>query len=257
MNLSLLDALHWGLSALIETVVFVLAIRRGLFDRLPIFMAYLFLLLVNEAATTAVYATTGITSHASFVTAWTLQGLLVFFRALVIYEICRSLLSAHEGVWQLCRPILIGVAVVLGVTAGTVAARNVHFLEAFILTAGRGLELVVLGTLIFGLIFCRYYGLTIESHVAWIALGLGLYSAVQVANNTMLQHWLQYFPLWNDLRSFSFNIAVVMWIVALWRPLPARHPSPVVLSDNQYREFAPQVTARLRELNSRLLEMWK
>ncbi|MGB6360650.1 MAG: hypothetical protein WBF30_17875, partial [Candidatus Acidiferrales bacterium] len=61
MNLSLLDALHWGLSAFIETVVFVLAIRRGLFDRLPLFMAYLFLLLVNEAATTVVYATTGIT----------------------------------------------------------------------------------------------------------------------------------------------------------------------------------------------------
>lgn len=256
MQLSFLASLHWGLSALIEAAVFVLAIRRGLFERLPIFTAYLLLLLVNEATTAAVYATTGITSHASFVTAWTLQGLLVSLRAVVIYEICRSLLSAHQGVWRLCRPILIGVAVVLGVTAGTVAGRNVHFLEQFILTAERGLELVVLGILLFGLIFCRYYGVRIERHLAWIALGLGLYSAIQVANNTMLQHWLQYFPLWNDLRNFSFNIAVVMWIIAIWRPLPTKHAS-MVLSGDKYGELAPQVTARLRELNSRLLEIWK
>jgi hypothetical protein len=257
VSLSFLDSLHWGLSALIEAVVFVLAIRRGLFDRLPVFVAYLFVLLVNEATTAAVYALTGLTSRASFLTAWTLQGVLVTLRALVIYEICRSLLSAHAGVWRLCRPILIGVAVVLGATAGTVAARNTYFLEEFILTAGRGLELIVLGILIFGLIFCRYYGLTIERYLAWIALGLGSYSAVQVANNTMLEHWLQYFPLWNDLRNFSFNIAVVFWIVALWRPLPAKRPAAVLLGSGEYAELAPPVTARLRELNSRLLEMWK
>jgi hypothetical protein len=257
VNLSFLDSLHWGLSALIEAIVFVLAIRRGLFDRLPIFTAYLFVLLVNEATTAAVYTLTGITSYASFVTAWTLQGVLVLLRALVIYEICRSLLSAHEGVWRLCRPILIGVAVVLGITAGTVAAKNVHFLEGFILTAGRGLEVIVLGILVFGLVFCRYYGLSIERHLAWIALGLGFYAAVQVANNTMLEHWLQYFPLWNDLRNFSFNIALVFWIVALWRPLPERRASAVVLGSGEYGELAAPVTARLRELNSRLLEMWK
>ncbi|MGC1105895.1 MAG: hypothetical protein WA876_05095 [Candidatus Acidiferrales bacterium] len=257
MGLSSLGLAHWGFGTFIEAVVLILAIRRHLFDRLPFFTIYLFLILANEVITLAVYAITGISSHISFVIAWVMQGLLVSLRALVVYEVCRSLLSPYRGLWRLCRPVLIAVGAILGTTSGIVARQNAHFIEEAILTVGRGLELAIVGILIFGLIFCRYYGIRIERYLAWIALGLGLYSAIQVVNNTFLQHWLSYFSVWNGLRHISFDMAVVFWIIGLRKPLPVLAPSPVLLGKHEYRDMAPHLTARLRELNGRLLEMWK
>ncbi|MGH9729711.1 MAG: hypothetical protein ACRD4V_14135 [Candidatus Acidiferrales bacterium] len=201
----------------------------------------------------------GITSHTSFNVYWTLQAAQVLIRAVVVYEICHELLSLYMGIWKVCRPLLIMLGVILTSIAAFTARRTVHPISATTLMAERGLELTVVSILIFGLIFCRYYHVQIDRSLAWIALGLGFYSAVQVANNTFLGNWLTHanFPIWEDLRLASFNIATVFWLVALWKPLPARQPAPVLLTHGEYEVLAPQVTLRLRELNARLLEMWK
>jgi hypothetical protein len=125
--------------------------------------------------------------------------------------------------------------------------------------ADRGLELTVVGVLLFGLIFCRYYDIEIPRHWAWIAFGLGFCSAIQVANNTFLGDWhaQQHVLIWGALRRASFNIAILFWLVALWKPLPATAPAPVLLARGDCEFLAPQVSGRLRELNARLLEMWK
>lgn len=118
---------------------------------------------------------------------------------------------------------------------------------------------MVVAILVLGLVFCRYYGVRIDRYLAWVALGLGFYSAVQVANDTFLSEWLTRarFPIWEDLRNASFNIATIFWLVALWKPLPARQSTPVLLAPGEYGRLAPQMTLRLRELNTRLLEIWK
>ncbi|MHB8527351.1 MAG: hypothetical protein ACYDD2_14510 [Candidatus Acidiferrales bacterium] len=201
----------------------------------------------------------GIDSRVSFEVYWTLQALLVLARAFAVYDVCRVLLAPYSGVWKLARPLLIMLGLVLAGGAAATSRQRVHPISATTLMAERGLEFTVVSVLIFGLIFCRYYGVRIDRHLAWIALGLGFYSTIQVANNTFLGDWLTRarFPVWAALRYASFYVAATFWLVALWKPLPARQPAPVLLAPGEYDRLAPQMTMRLRELNTRLLEMWK
>lgn len=115
--------------------------------------------------------------------------------------------------------------------------------------------------LVAGLFFCRYYGVQIQRHLALIAAGLGFHSIIQAADNMFLEHWrnnwINSFTVWEALRHFSFEIALMLWVAALWKPVPAAPPVPALLGSDKYAELGPQVTTRLRELNTRLLEMWK
>lgn len=259
MGISLFDSLRWPMGFLFEVAIFSLALRRRLFRQLPFFTIYLGLVVADEATLWLTYRLTGIDSHVSFEVYWTLQALLVLARAFAVYDICRVLLARYTGVWKLARPFLMMLGLVLAGSAAATSRQQVHPISATTLMAERGLEFTVVAVLVFGLIFCRYYGVQIDRHLAWIALGLGLYSAVQVANNTFLGDWLTHahFPIWAALRHASFNIAATFWLVALWKPLPARQPAPVLLGRGEYDRLAPQMTLRLRELNTRLLEMWK
>src|SRR5579864_4261052 len=259
MGLSLFESVHWAASFLVEAAVLGLAFRRSMFRQLPIFTAYLTLLVTSEAARWLAFEFTGIRSSISFDTYWTTQALLILCRAAVVYEICRGLLSPYAGIWKFCRPLLVTLGLVLATGAAATSRQRVHPISATTLMAERGLELTVVSILVFGLVFCRYYGVRIGRHLAWIALGLGFYSAVEVANNTFLANWFTrgHNSIWQILHEVSFNIATIFWVVALWKPLPARQPAPVLLAAGEYDRLAPQMTLRLRELNSRLLEMWK
>lgn len=259
MGLSLFQSTQWAIGSLLEAVILFLAFRNGALKRLSFFTAYLGLLVASEIVRWLVFKVVGISARFSFDAYWTTQALLVLFRAAVVYEICRVLLSPYAGIWKLCRPLLIALGLVLAGSAAATSRQRVHPISATTLMAERGLEFTVVSILIFGLIFCRYYGVRIDRHLAWIALGLGFYSAVQVANNTFLGTWFTRGDdlIWRDLRLVSFNIATIFWLVALWKPLPARQPALVLLAPGEYDRLAPQMTLRLRELNTRLLEMWK
>jgi hypothetical protein len=261
VNLSFTTLLIWWSAIFLEFVVLGLAWQRKLARRLPFLVVYLSLLLANEFIMFCIFRATGINSRVSFYAYWTLQALLVAFRAIVVYEVCRSVLSPFAGVWRAVNPVLCGIAGLL-LFGAVVSPRGAHYRGSVaILAAQRGLEFVVAGLLIAGFAFCRYYGLRIEGYLAWIALGLGFHSIVQAADNTFLQywphHWSSHFAIWDGLRHFSFGIALVMWSFALWKPLPATQPRPVLLSHSEYENLSPLVTTRLRELNTRLLGMWK
>lgn len=256
MSLSVFSLAHWALSALLEAAILVFAFRRRLGERLPIFVVYLTVLVCNEVAAFGLYQTVGFGSKTFFYVYWSTQGLFLLLRALVVYEICRSILSPLEGVWRLAKPFLAMMGCIL-LTTMLVSARGTPLNLASLIPPGqRGLELIIVGLLIAGLAFCRYYRVRAEKYVAWIALGLGFHSIVQATDNTFLP-WLAHFTLWAALSHVSFDVAMIMWVVALWSPLPAIQHSRRLLGQDEYDRLCPQVTAQLRELNTRLLEMWK
>lgn len=261
VNLSYSTLLIWWFAIFLEFAVLGLALRRKLGRRLPFLVMYLSLLLANEFIMFCIFRITGISSKISIYTYWTLQALLISFRAIVVYEICRRILSPFGGVWRVVQPLLVVLAGgLVGFAALASRTGPYHFTNA-VLSGERGLELMVVAMLVAGLAFCRYYRLRIDGYLIWIALGLGFYSIVQVADNTFLQnwsgHWLSHFAIWDALRHYSFDIALLMWIWALRKPLPVERPTPILLRGNQYETLSPVISQRLRELNGRLLEMWK
>lgn len=252
---------NWWLGVLIEVGVLCWALWRGLAKRLPFFVGYLSLLVANEIIMFGVYRITGLHSRTYFYAWCLLQVLCITLRAVLVYEVCQNILSPFAGVWGLASRLLFVIASVLG-TGILIAVRSApDYITAAIFKEEQGLEMVVAGLLIAGLAFCRYYRVRVDGYLLWIALGLGFHSIFQIADNTFLQywssHWVSHFATWEDLRHFSFDITLMLWGIALWKPLPIARPAPALLSRGQYENLSPFVTTQLRELNTRLLEMWK
>ena len=256
MNLPLLSLANWGLAVSLEGAVLVLALKRKLPQRFPFFVGYLAALVISDLVGLGIYQILGFRSKSSFYFYWSLQAVFILLRAAVVYEICRSILLPLEGVWRLAKPLLAMLGCVL-LAGMVISTRDTPLSLASLIPPGqRGLELIIVGLLLGGLAFCRYYRVRAENYVAWIALGLGFHSIIQATDNTFLP-WLKHFELWAALSHVSFDIALIMWLVAVWSPLPAIQPSRVLLGRDEYDRLSPQVTAQLRELNTRLLEMWK
>lgn len=258
MQLSLFDKSEWAVAALLELSVFILALRRKLYERQPLLTTYLGLLVGLEGAMWLTYRLAGVPSSTALYAYFSDQSLLLLFRWASIYEICRVLLKPLAGIWKLCLSFLIVISTAIALSALFAASHTGPRVSAIVSTAGRGLELAIVSVLLFGLAFSRYYRVTIPRYLVWICVGLGFYSVVQVVNNTFLNRFLlSYFPVWKYVGPFSFDIAVVLWGLALLKPLPQVQMAPATLSADAYELLAPQMTSRLRELNARLLEMWK
>jgi len=115
--------------------------------------------------------------------------------------------------------------------------------------------LAIVGTLAFALVFAKYYEVRIERFIMLIIGGLIFYSAVQIGNSELMSTLKgSYYQVYAGLNVVSFDVASLVWLVAVWKPVPA---ADVVQSGDPYASglSVPEVNSRLRELNARLSEI--
>jgi hypothetical protein len=256
MHLTGLAFLHWAVGFALEALICVLAIRREVLRRLPSFMMYIVLLLLNNLARGMPLKVFGLASPQYFWGYWVSEAVLVAARGALVVDITFRVLSPYRGVWRLCRRSLIALAAILGCAAAITSRGSAWYLPYLVLSIDRGLELSVVGILLFVLVFCRHYGVAVDRMIALIALGISLYSVVQVANNTFLiEAARDLFPWWTQVRLISYEVVLVVWLSALWKPLPSAQPTPQLLEPGVYALVSSQVSGCLRELNARLEEM--
>ena len=257
MHLTLTDYLLWGTTTLLNAVVCLYAFRRRSYIRLPMFTAFITLLLVRTPGLRWVSVPgPGYTSPLAFTYYWVTLALLLVVHAAAIVEIARCALRDYRGVWALGWRVLSLTAFLAVLYAAVDAHANAHSIAMFILSSERGLELTASVVLMMLLLLCAYYLIRPESVVRLVAVGLCFYSAVQVLNNTLLHAWpTRYFPWGSAIRQGSFVVSLLIWIHALRKPLAVRTPGPELLPQQVYDRVAPQVNYRLRALNDRLREV--
>ncbi len=242
----------------IEGFVCTVALWRGLYRRLPFFAIYLTAVVVCDILRFEVTMARGPASMQEFITYWATQLILMLLRAGVIYELCRQILSPYPGVWKLCVIVLVATAIVLITVAMTSAMHQGPYVARLFLKMDRGFELGVLGVLVTAMSFCRYYRIPVDRLTGLVALGLSLYSSIDIISNTFAGHWFHSFqPVWREVRGDSFLLAEIVWLVALWKPLPHSRSGPPLLDARVYSEVTTAVNIRLRELNTRLEEIQK
>jgi len=258
MQLSSAEYAIWLVATLLQLLLCGLVFVRKLHRRLPLFTLYILLVTARTVLLWWAYHQLGRASSAVFEFYWLSEAALVTARGAAIGELCWVTLRPFAGVWALAWRLLAGLALMLVVFAGLAARQDTQWIHSMVLRGQRGVEVAAIAVLVVLLAVCRYYGVRIEPLVRSLALGFGFYSAVQVANNSALQQWFNsFFPFWNLIRMTSYDFALAIWCLALRKPIPASQPAPVLLEPRVYEQLAPQVTFRLRELNSRLLEMLK
>ena len=253
------SVIRWSFGLCLDLAVPIVAVRNGLFKRLPVFTLYLIVVGVFDVITTTIRASFPHSPILVFYEYWIAQAIMVGLRATAVADICYRIISPYQGVWRLCRLVLAAVGAVLLVAAGVAAARQPNSMTAFITTLQRGVELAIVGTLAFGLLFAVYYRLRIERFMSLIIAGLLFYSAVQIGNSEYMSTLrARYFEFYSSLSLVSYNIAALIWLVAVWKPIPAAQPAQVlqpVSGEEIAAASATEVNARLRELNSRLSEI--
>jgi len=102
-------------------------------------------------------------------------------------------------------------------------------------------------------VFARYYEVGVEPAVRTMAIGFLLYSCFRVLNDTILEGWShRYATLWNLLGTLSFLASMLLWSWAFRRTQPATTFEAERAPEDLYRTLAPEINARLRELNEQL-----
>jgi hypothetical protein len=272
--------LYWSTVGF-EILLCVLVYFRTLQHRLPLFAIYANLLLLSNLCVPLVYHHFGFMSPASYDAAWIAAGIIGAARFVAIGELCRFELRLYRGIWALTWRILAVLAVFLLANAARDGWGQVGGIAIYGLTIERDVAFTSIALLLALLLIRKYYGLTLEPIVMWIAVGMCLISIIDILNNAILYKvftgpltfWFfgRYTSswsgmkdqvesandLWNSIRTFGFISSISIWCYALRKPLPAPATEPVLLPAEVYRELSPVVNLRLRAFNERLLEILK
>jgi hypothetical protein len=262
MQLTLSENLLWMLGTGLKLLLCGLVFYRQLYRRLPFFSTYAALLVGEVTVVWWVYREWGFLSRPAWYTYWTAAFAVLLARALVVAELCWTSLRNYPAIWSLVRKLLLAVALVVLTYAGIMAFRNNSLVSAFVLTAEQGLEVSLMAILVALLGFAVRYKVPLESLRRSIVIGLGIYSGFQVINNTFMNQWMtRYFHWWNLGREVSFDLALVLWTIPLYKVLPPPEPGPVLISEQVAVRLLRELLAKMRdltdELNRIVRSVWK
>jgi hypothetical protein len=272
--------LYWSMVGF-EILLCGLVYFRNVQRRLPFFAIYVNLLLLSSLGVKLAYQHFGFRSPASYNSAWIAAGIVGIARFVAVGELCRFELRAYRGIWALTWRILALLAVFFLGHAAIDAWGQIGDISIYGLTIERDVAITSIAILLALLLIRKYYGLTLEPLLMWLAVGMCVISVIDILNNAMLYKvftgplvfWFfgRYMSswaglqtqverandLWNVIRTFGFVSSISIWCYALRKPLPAPAAEPVLLPAEVYRELSPVVNVRLRAFNSRLLEILK
>lgn len=161
---------------------------------------------------------------------WVNEALGVLLGLAVVYEIFEHLVDPYPALKRLARQIFIAGIVFL-LLLGCVAAYaqplgESNHIQAALWVVEQASRIVEVGLLCFLFLFASLFGLHWRQYVFGIALGLGVFVAVELVGVTMrLQFGATANPIFNIVRTFSFNCSLLIWIAYILAPDLAAVPS--------------------------------
>jgi hypothetical protein len=255
MELDPLRYALWILDLLLQVGLFSLILYRRAGRDVPFFASYVGVNLAQGIAWWTVVHTLGFNSRAAFSFYWISQAVVFAARGLAILELCHHFLRPYRGIWGLAWRVLALVCALLVIYAAVTSARQTYWLGAFVPTADQGLELAALGTLMVLLGFAAYYKIPTPTVERQVALGFAFYSLVTVGLDALVLLSYRNDFLYSLIQSVAFAGVLIVWLVALRKPLPGVASAPELLGREEYGALTPQVNYRLQLLNNRLLEI--
>jgi hypothetical protein len=248
-----LGNLLWGLGAALKVLLCILVFYRRLYCRLPFFALYAVLLVAEVTGLWWAYHQWGYASRVAWYTYWSALAFVVSARGLAVAELCWASLRNYPAVWSLVRKMLSFIVVAVLTYAGLTAFANRSPMAAFLFTADTGLELSIAVTLVALLGFGVRYKAGLDPVERSIALGIALYSTFGIVDGTFInQRMTRYFHWWASAPVMVFDIAIVIWIVALRKALPTPQPAPALISEQVAVRLLRQLLDQMREASDEL-----
>jgi hypothetical protein len=258
MGLTTSELVLWYVSMFLELMLCALAFRRRLYRQLPVFTGYTAAVLVHGLPLYWVYRSAGYASHTAFYFFWATQAVLLAWRGASIAELAWTASRSYFGFRVIMKWLVASISLLLLIQVLWLAIKTPSRLPPFVLALERDLELTASVVLLVLLFLTFRYQIMLSATQKLIALGLFLYSLVQVVNNAISNQWLRpYFHWWEVVRLISFHVALVIWLFALRKPLVQQTiPTPPV--DLQpTRDLVREGTAAMNGLSDRMSQFRK
>jgi len=240
----------------LSVLILLFVVRNS--RKVPFFAAYIALNLCQGGFLVILASVPGIRFATYQNLAWASECVTLVAQALATTEILGITLRPYPGIWGLVWRALVATSALV-VMIVTLAS---HFRGAAWFQLNRGYHLTFASAVIACLLLVRYYAIQVPAAFKLILGGFCLNSCVEVLINTFIQVLFHkgyevHQAVWQILTMLSFAVALVIWVVALRKPFPVDDRRIASLTDSAYRQLSPEVNERLRELNEKLLRLWK
>jgi hypothetical protein len=250
----------WACSALAQLIVFILLVSKGSFRKTPVFTVYIALNLCQVAYLVTLYSIPKLSDGTVREFAWYSECVTLAAQALATTEILKITLRPYQGIWGLVwRSLTVTSTFVVALVALTTRGdwANAKWFEL-----NRGYHLTFAATVIACLLVVRYYSIQVPSAYKMILGGFCFYSCSEILLSNIVQTLLKtqyaaFQPIWQSLTMLPFIGVVTLWAVALRKPLPVDNRQAPTAPDSVYSRLSPEINERLREINEKLLRLWK
>lgn len=197
-------ALNCGLVAVL--------VGKGALRRFPFFGSYATFTLLSNAA---LYLVRGVTVT-YFYMYWVNEGVSVILGFTVVYEIFGKLLTPYPALRRLASLIFqwsIMVLVLLGcvVLYAQTAPEHNRFAAA-VMVVEEATRIIEVGLLMFLFLFSTAFGLHWRQCVFGMALGLGIFTTVELVGITMRNYWgVAINNSFSLVRAVAFSLSLAVW----------------------------------------------
>ena len=216
-------------SLALQIILSGVLLAKRMWRKFPIFLSYCLSSAILNVSSYAIYA-----SHWRrnfyFRAYWLTEAVGLLMGLAVVYEIFKHLFTPYPGLRKLATQSFQG-AVLLLILLGCVViyaqplGEHNHVQAAFMVVeeASRVLEVGLLGFLF---LFAGVFGLHWRQYLFGIAIGLGVFTAVELVGITMrLQFGVVANPIFGVIRTISFDSSLILWISYLLAPELAATPA--------------------------------
>jgi len=234
----------WVAGLGLQVVLAAVLLYRKRWQNFPLFFTYA---LFNLFEGTLLYS---LRTHvvAYLYCYWVCEAISTLLCFAIVYEIFTALFSTHVALRRLATTVF-GIAFVVLMVLGVVVifvqshSPTARYATA-ILVVAEASRFIEVGLLMFLFLFSSAFGLHWRTHVFGIALGLGVFTAVDLVNLTMRSYFGDAaMNAMNLARVSAFALSLLMWTAYLWAP---EH----VTSNDQVPE-----RAQLKQWNQAVMEL--
>jgi len=224
-------------------VLAVVMVRRRLAREFPAFFAYVVCQVLQTATLFSLdYAAwsgfASVSPYRYWEVYWAFLFLSIGLRFAVIYEIFACVLRGYPGLWELSRRLFRWGAALLVLTAIAISAyapiSDPHRFLTGVHAVNRAVSLVQIGQLLFLFLFSSYFRVSWRNYGYGIALGLGIFSSVDLATSA-IRASLGPVPgnyVFDFITMGTYHCCVLLWLAYLLAPEPSRGPAKQFPADD-------------------------
>jgi hypothetical protein len=235
----------WVAAPVIQAYVLGIMVRRNLRRQYPAFFAYTIFSLAEFLTTFPAYH---ISYAAYFYLYWVAAVLGVGFGFAMIREVFYTVFRPYDSLREMSHALFNWAVIVLllvalvSVISGSASGYARIMQTIFVLQ--RSVCAMQVGLVLFLFLFAGMVGVRSRSYVFGIALGFGIFAAMDLLQATMRAAFGSFASGdLNLLKSLSFDVACLIWCVYLRAPEPARAPLTQIVEGMQLH-FALQAAGQ-------------